>query len=672
MAMPRWARRSLILLGALGLLVAGAAIALPFLVDVNLYRPLIAARIQEATGRSVTLGTISFYPLPSPGLTVAPLAISESARYPGRDALRARSLSIHLDPIGLLHGQLTITSVVLLRPEITLIREAGGRWNFDDLLARAATAPPAPSAAPAGKPLQVAVERAVVKEGMILIYDDAVVPGTRSEARIGPVDAEVRGWGGGEPTAIDLSAGLGESRIHARGRLIPAGETPRLELEAESDGLRAADLVGILPWLGVARPAGLQIAGTLELKGTAEVPLQRPESMRFRGTLLLRGLSYKDATMTAPLRDLSGRVTVDGERAVLEDFQVSAGTSSLRGKLQVQDYLRPRVGFTLTSPRLDANELIGLFVPARPAAAAPRARPAPAQAGLLDQVTASGTLSVAQGRFQTFDLSDLKATVVLERGVFTLKDLKASLYGGGLGGTARADLAGAAPRFALGARLEGVEVNPLLTAYDPGLKDLLGGRLNGVLNLDAQGVDMNSLLGTARGTGSVEVTQGRLASFSVLKQLAGLLETAGGKGIGRDETPFEYLRGSLEIADRRARTGDLALHSADLDLEGKGWVGLDATLELKAVARFSEESTQGMLAKNPRLRSLTDPSGRLAVHFGLSGGLAAPRFAIDTGAQVDQARERAKDKVRDKLRDRILDRLRKEPPPQETPAEPPQ
>ncbi len=665
MAMPRWARWSLILLGALGLLVLAAALALPVLIDVNRYRPLIASRIQEATGRSVTLGTISFHLLPSPGLTVAPLAVSDSARYPGRDALRAQSLSIHLGLVGLLRGQLTITSITLRRPVLTLIREAGGRWNFDDLLARAVAAPATSAAPPAGKPLRVAVERAVLKGGTTLIYDDALVPGARSEARIGPVDAEVRGWGGGEPTAIDLSVGLGESRIHASGRLTPAGESPRLDLEAGADGLRAADLAAILPWLGVARPAGLQIAGTLDLKGTAEVPLERPETLRFKGTLSLRGLSYRDGTMTGPLRDMSGRVTVDGERAVLEDFQVSAGTSSLRGRLQVEDYLRPRVGFALTSPRLDANEIIGLFVPARPAASAPGPRPTPAQAGLLDQVTARGTLSVASARFQTFDLSGVQAAVALERSVFTLQDLTAAFYSGSLGGTARADLSRPVPRFTLGARLDGVEVNPLLTAYDPGLKDLLGGRLTGGLDLEAQGLDMGSLLGTARGTGSLEVAQGRIASFNVLKQLAGLLEAAGGKGIGRDETPFEYLRGHLDIADRRARTDDLALHSTDLDLEGKGWVGLDATLDLKVVARFSQESTEGMLAKNARLRSLTDPSGRLAVHFALSGGLAAPRFGIDTSAQVDQARERVKEKARQKVRDRILDRLRKNTAPEE-------
>src|SRR5206468_2090834 len=105
------------------------------------------------------------------------------------------------------------------------------------------------------------------------------------------------------------------------------------------------------------------------------------------------------------------------------------------------------------------------------------------------------------------------------------------------------------------------------------------------------------ILKTARGTGKVVLADGSVTSFSVLKQLAALLELAGGKGIGKESTPFESLTTSLSIADGRAKTDDLSLRSSGLDLEGKGWVGLDASLDLDITARFSEESTRGMVEK---------------------------------------------------------------------------
>jgi uncharacterized protein involved in outer membrane biogenesis len=251
--------------------------------------------------------------------------------------------------------------------------------------------------------------------------------------------------------------------------------------------------------------------------------------------------------------------------------------------------------------------------------------------------------------------------------------MQADFYGGRLRGAAQVALAHAVPEYGLGVGLESVDIEPLLVAYDPSLGGLLKGRLTGRLDLAAAGAGMDAILGSARGSGSIEVAQGVLTSFNVLKQLAALLEMAGGKGIGRDQTPFESLTATLAVADRRARTTDLLLRSADLDLEGKGWVGLDATLDLDATARFSAESTRGMVDKNPALARLSE-QGRMAVYFNLSGPLAAPAFRLNTGAQMRQAkeagRERIKEKVQEKVRDRILKHLG-QPPPGEKPPEGP-
>src|SRR5713226_6787208 len=99
MALRRWARRLLLAMTILGLIVLAAAAGLPRIVDANRYRPLVSAWAQEATGLSVRLGII-----------------------------------------GLLRGRLTFRSIVLNRPTLTLIRDAQGRWNFADLLARASAA----------------------------------------------------------------------------------------------------------------------------------------------------------------------------------------------------------------------------------------------------------------------------------------------------------------------------------------------------------------------------------------------------------------------------------------------------------------------------------------------------------------------------------------------------
>jgi AsmA protein len=672
-------RRVLLILGIPVGLLAGAALGLPYVIDVNRHRPLMTRKILNATGRTVHLGSISFRLLPSPGLSVRPLRLGDSARYAGRDALRAEALTLRVSLLPLLRGRVVVRSVVLEKPTVSLIRDAAGRWNFDDLVARL-TAPPAGGGPPAEPGFRVAVEEALIRSGTLLIYDDAVVPRERSELRLQPIDASIRGWGGDDETTLVLRLGVGGSRLQASARLHAAGDRPILRLRADSRGLQAGDLLRLAPWAGLGSPAGIELAGEVDLQGEADVPLQKPETLVFKGTAHLSGVRYRDATMGGPIEGISGLLAIDGRHAVWDEFTARAGGSSLAGKLQIEDFQRPRIGFAFTSPRLDLDALIAILAPAAPAPVGTAARQAtpvnPSADGLLRKVSGRGTLEVEALRFQSFDLDRVNAAATLAEGVLSLKEMKAGFYGGTLAGSAQASLLKAPPAYGAGVRLSRVDVEPLIAAYDPALKGLLRGRLSGSLDLTAAGSDLDALLDTASGGGSLELVEGGLTSFSVLKQLAALLEMAGGRGIGREETPFEFLRGTLQVGARRARTADLLLHAPDLDLEAKGWVGLDATLELDAAARFSEEATRGMVEKNGSLANLTD-RGRLVVHFNLSGALAAPRFKLDTRASIRETGKAAKERARERLRERLQDRILKqigspEEPAEETPEAPPE
>jgi AsmA protein len=663
MSLSRRTLVSLVVAGTLCAVVLAAALILPLLIDVNRYKPVITEQIRAATGRSVDLGTMSLAVLPSPSLSVGPLRVSDSALYPARDALSAETLSIRVGLLPLLRGRVIVKSIVLKKPTLTLIRDVRGRWNFDDLLLAANAASPAPAGTrpPASTPVSVAVERARVVGGKILLYDDFVTPGARAQLVLTPVDATISGWGGSEGTAIDLAVGLGKSLLQASARLTTTPGSQHLAATAKSKALRADELALLLPWTGFVRLPGMQVGGSVDLAGAVELPLDRPERLRFKGSLVLHDLSYRDATMTKPVDNLAGTLQVDGQRATWDGFTVRVGGSSISGRLEVEDFARPRVGFTLKSPRLDFNEIIATFAPpqiaTKPSAPTPTAT---GDAGLLETVTAQGKLEVDAIRFLNFDLSGLKAGAGLAQGVLSLRDLSAGFYDGLLKGSAKVDIGRTVPASALVVNLEKVDIEPLLAAYDPGLKGLLRGRLTGGFDLTAAGADMDKVLGSVKGSGRLEMVQGSLASFSILKQLAALLEMAGGKGIGREETPFEYLRGTLDVAGGRARTGDLVLHATDLDLQGAGWVGLDATMNLAITTRFSEEATKGMVDKNARLASFAEKD-RLTINFSLDGPLASPRFKLDTRKQVETAKEKAKENMRRRLQDKLLKQFGNEP-----------
>jgi AsmA protein len=684
MSLPRPAIRALVALAVLVGVALAAAFVLPHLVDLNRYREPIASSLRAATGRDVDLGAISFALLPSPSLRAGPLRVAEGPRYPGRQALTARALSVRLGLLSLLRGRIAFRSIVLDHPSLTLIRDARGRWNFDDVLERLRTAGggrggASTGASPAtGSGPDLTIARAVIRAGSVRVYDDAVVAGARSEVLLEPVAAVVQGWGSGTGTRFSLSLGLGKSSLRVEGRLSD-GKGSTLDGSVEAPSLEAADLARLLPWLGVARPRGLEVGGAVALSGRAVLSLDRPEAARFSGTIRLADLSYRDAAMTRPVGGLRGLLKIDGDRATWSDFAVRIGSSSLEGKLTLEDFLHPRAGFALTSPRLDFNEILGTFgssgaPPGAGAAGSAGGAASGEVPGLVRDLAADGTLGVRAIRFLTFDLGEARARVRGAGGRFALEDLETSFYGGTLRGEARVDLSAPTPRHALGVQIAGTGVDPLLTAYDPGLAGLLRGTLAGRLDLQASGLERAAILAGASGTGSLQVSRGSLTSFSVLKQLAALLEMAGGKGIGREETPFETLSAHLAIGGGRARTDDLALRSADLDLDGSGSVGLDASLDLDLAVRFSQAATRGMVAKTPRLESLADRDGRLTLHVSLGGNLASPTFRLDLNAQARQVREKQKERVLDALRDRLRKSLggSKDAPPPEPGATAPE
>ena len=656
--MSRTVRVAIVVLTGFAVLVAAAAVALPRLVDVNQYRPLIVEKIRQATGRTVELGDISLRILPMPALQVEQIAVSEGPRYPNADALKTDSLAIRVGLLPLLRGRVAIRSVVLDKPSVNLIRDAGGRWNFDDLIARAGAA--AGSGEGDGESMTVDVERAVIRAAYIHIYDDSVTPGKRTKATIGPIDAVLKGWGADRDTEIDLSMRMGVNHLEVSAILLDAGSNPRLSARVNGKALKADELGNLLPWLGIARSEGLKLGGEIDLDGLAEVPLDRPETLRFYGTVRLHDLSYRDASMTRPLENVSGVLEVKGDRAEWKEFSARIGGSVLQGRMQVEDFLKPRIGFNLSSSRLDLNEILAVFsgAPSVPGGD-PEADGAEAGTGLFEQVRATGRLDVGAIRFQTFELSNVRASGGLREGVLSLSDLQADFYSGRLSGSASAVLGSETPLYTVGVKLEKVALDAALTAYDEGLAGLLRGRLEGRLDIGASGLTMAEMLGSARGTGSLEVSDGAVASFSVMKFVAAFLESAGGRGIGLDETPFEFLRGTLTIGDSKARTDDLALHSADLDLAGAGWVGLDASLDLDIKARFSQDATAGMVQKNQRADALVDSDGRVALHFNLSGPLADPKFRFATGAQLRQMRDTHRDKVKQRTLDRLRNMLQK-------------
>jgi AsmA protein len=124
------------------------AIAIPFFIDANTFRPKLESELTDALGRQVKVGNLSLSLL-SGGVSADNISIADDPEFSKSAFVQAKSLKVGVEMIPLIFSKtLNVTDVTLQQPEISLVRsENGERWNFSSLGGRNTSAPKPASAA---------------------------------------------------------------------------------------------------------------------------------------------------------------------------------------------------------------------------------------------------------------------------------------------------------------------------------------------------------------------------------------------------------------------------------------------------------------------------------------------------------------------------------------------
>jgi AsmA protein len=109
------------------------AIALPLLVNVNNFRPQIESTLSTALGRPVKVGNLSLG-IFSGSVGADQLSIADDPKFSSAPFIQAKSLQVGVELMPLIFSkQLNITRIVIDHPEMTLLRNREGVWNFSSL-----------------------------------------------------------------------------------------------------------------------------------------------------------------------------------------------------------------------------------------------------------------------------------------------------------------------------------------------------------------------------------------------------------------------------------------------------------------------------------------------------------------------------------------------------------
>ncbi|HEV2687616.1 MAG TPA: AsmA family protein, partial [Bryobacteraceae bacterium] len=110
-----------------------AALVLPFVINVNSFRPQIESNLSSALGRPVKVGNLSLSIL-SGAVGADQLSIADDPKFSSAPFILAKSLKVGVELMPLIFSkQLNVTHILIDQPEIMLLRNQAGVWNFSSL-----------------------------------------------------------------------------------------------------------------------------------------------------------------------------------------------------------------------------------------------------------------------------------------------------------------------------------------------------------------------------------------------------------------------------------------------------------------------------------------------------------------------------------------------------------
>jgi AsmA protein len=393
----------------------------PFLIPVNQFRPTIEEKASAALGRKVQVGNLSLSLL-SGSLSAENLAIGDDPKFSSSPFLTAKSLKVGIQLMPLIFSKtLNVTGVTIDSPQVTLLRNAAGRWNYSSL---GGSSTPTKSSTPANSPTDFSVKKLQLKDGRI------IVGSTNSQKRstYDHVNVTASDFSMTSKSPVTVSAGLpGGGNFKLDGTVGPIDQadtslTP-LDAKLQVSSLNLASTGFLDPSVG--------LGGLLDLDGTLASQNGEAETKgnaKLSRALLISGGSPAGVPVTV---NFHTKYNLRKNAGVLNPSTLKIGSAAAR----LAGTYETGGETTVVNIKLDAKDMpakdLEAFLPALainiPKGASLQAGTLNADLNLngpLNKMVTSGTVGFFNGKLAGFDLGSKMSAIAALAGVKTGKDLE--------------------------------------------------------------------------------------------------------------------------------------------------------------------------------------------------------------------------------------------------------
>jgi hypothetical protein len=403
--------------GVLGVLVLALLLA-PFFIDLNSFKPQIAAQVKRATGRDLVIdGPVSLSILPVPSVNVTGIRFFNAPGSKNATMVEVKSVTVKPSVLALLSGDIEMTEVRLDSPKIVLEINAEGKpnWEFTPSVGQAVPAAPKPSS-----PQPLSLGELTIENGTLIFSDSKAGLSITAEnaavtASVGSMDGPYSVVGTATVNGTPLKINLG---VGAKTR---DGMPTSLALEAGGGKLGFKGSVS-------------ELGPNAKVAGIANVTADSLSAF----VATLAGLAGQPAppmpALLASKFSFDGAVELSQTQVAARDFKVALAGDSGSGSLAVT--LKPALAVEgkVVVPKIDLDRtLAALSAPATstaPGKPAPSAAPATGSgASVLDLLTAKLSIEAAEVIYNKQPVRNVAVELDAKGGAVAVPKLSATLPG---------------------------------------------------------------------------------------------------------------------------------------------------------------------------------------------------------------------------------------------------
>ena len=689
------------ILASVILLVIIVAIALPFFIDPNDFKPEIQTAVKDSTGRDLVIdGNLELSIFPWIGISTGKLTLSNAKGFSDKPFAEILESDLKVKLLPLLSKKIEINRIVLKGLVLNLAKNKQGKNNWDDLSAseeiknQNGTDDPSDQKTSEQEnvsPLAAFAIGGISIEQANISWDDQQQD---KYTEITDFNLTTDKLVFDQPIAIDLSltfinkdSELTESidfstdlvmneqlnsfklkkfklKSVTTGKDIPGEKlTATLLADIALDLTQQTLAISGLKINTANMTLSADITGTnITEKPTFKGPINIAE---FNLTQLMKALAMPLPEMEDPSAltkvSLGFVLLATSDSADIQNLQLKLDDTNIQGKASIKNFSQPKIDFNLKIDTLDMDRYMTqetatiaskgkakdaknvVVTPATVAAVSTSLFPVET----LRELNTNGQLTIDNLKIKKLTMQGLSIKLNAKNGIIKTQQTVKNFYQGSYTGSTSINVQNKTPTLALNEKLSNVQIEPLLKDTQGEAK--MTGEVNAKARIQGRGNTEAAIKSTLNGNIDFHFKDGVIRGFNLQKMIDTGKALIDGKPLPaenkNDQTIFSKITGTAQIKNGLVKNDDLYAEASKLHVKGKGTANL--------VSEKLDYTINASLLKKKVTETEPEKIKGIPIIVDIGGTFSKPSYKLDLALML---MEKNKDKF-NKKKDALLEKI---------------